>query len=194
MKNIVKHRLLEVCSYFVVILVVSWIWIPVIAHHYYYVPNVTITAEMINSARRSPSDQLLEEITRFQLFMGRLKAHRKYEERAINIAEKLLQGELAIPGCPVKKINPSTYHADFYSQVLKKGIPTNLSKLIFAFYIPEILLSAYEKTGREDFLEAARDEILAWARYEQQVQSSRKKAILWDDHPTSERVFVLVSF
>ena len=71
-------------------LVLGAIWFSVIK--YYYVPNPIITKQMIEQGRQAPPDDLLDELSGFRFFDI---DNRLY---TVEMAEKILQGELALPG------------------------------------------------------------------------------------------------
>ena len=82
-----KGRLLISCTYHILpVIVFASIWFPLIAH--YFVPNIVITEEMIDRARRVPTDSVLGEIERF--FRS---PDEKETNELINSAEMALQGK-----------------------------------------------------------------------------------------------------
>lgn len=171
-----RKLLLNSISYLLPVLVFAAIWFPVIDH--YYVSNVVITDKMLNTARHMPDDSVLDEINVFFDSLEHLDS-----KQLIDAAERALQGEIVIPGCPSKKF----------------GLPFNVDdidkepKLLLAsFKIPNLLLSAYEFTGRDEFLITARDVILGWASYERKAWLP--KGYLWNDHAIAARISVLAKF
>jgi len=154
------------------------IWFPLIAH--YYVPNIVITEDMIDSARRVPADSVLEEIERF---FGSANKDRK---KVIASAQMVLQGKVTFFDSPSLTIG-----FPFNAEDLDKGLPGR--QLFFArFSIPNLLLSAYEVSGRDDFLMAAKDVILGFASYERSAWLP--KGLLWNDHAIAGRISVIAKF
>jgi hypothetical protein len=104
----------------------------------------------------------------------------------IPIAERLLLGEATVPGYPACRVT-----LPFDSRDLEKGLP-GWRLEVASLVVPEILLSAYEATGREQFLFSARDAIRGWASYERGALLPR--GFLWNDHALASRVVVLAHF
>ena len=161
------------------VLVIASIWIPVIYH--YYVPSILVTEEMIDTARRVPNDSVLDEIRGFLC-----SDENGNSEELIAAGEKILRGEIAIPGYASKKIK-----MPFDVDDIDKGSP-GWQLSLASFTIPRLLLSAYEMTGRDDFLMTARDVILGWASYERKAWLP--KGYLWNDHAIAARISVLAKF
>lgn len=157
----------------------SIIWFPVLKH--YYVPNVLITDEMVRKSRSMPMDEVLIEIGGTSESL-----EEKYRRRTIADAERILKGEFAFEWCSSEKVS-IPFHADD----LDKGLP-GCHLMLASLEIPNILISAYELTGRDDFLFAARDVILEWAAYERKAWLP--KGLLWNDHALSARIYVLAKF
>jgi len=154
------------------------IWFPLIAH--YFVPNVSITEDMIDSARQAPIDSVLDEIERF---FGTSNEDRK---ELIASAQMVLQGKVAIPGHSSLEFN-----FPFSADDLDKKLPG--WHLFFArFSIPYLLLNAYEASRRDEFLMAAKDVILGFASYERKAWLP--KGLLWNDHAIAGRIAVLAKF
>ena len=171
-----RKLLLNSISYLLPVLVFAAIWFPVIDH--YYVSNVVITDKMLNTARHMPNDSVLDEIDVFFDLLKHIDS-----KQLIDAAEMALQGEIAIPGYPSKR-----FGLPFNVDDIDKG-----PKLLLAsFEIPNLLLSAYEVTGRDEFLITARDIILGWASYERKAWLP--KGYLWNDHAIAARISVLAKF
>src|SRR4026207_2060447 len=178
-KELISSPWLRRPLYFAVpVLVLSAIWWSVIK--YYYVPTPVITKEMVEHGRQDPPDDLLDELIKLRFFDI---DNRLY---TVETAEKLLQGELALPGEVSRRIHlPFDSHEVFEEF---SGWELFHARLV----IPRILLNAYRITKREDFFLMARDVILGWAAYER--RAILPKGSLWGDHAISERVFALVDF
>lgn len=112
------------------------IWLPVVCH--YYVPDVAISQEIIDKARQVPDDSVLEEL---DFFFTEHRGHRQIIARA----ERVVIGDIAFLGIPSKKFSmPFDFH-----QIDKA--PERLQYVLALFSIPNLLLDAYELTGREFF-------------------------------------------
>ena len=160
------------------VLVFGAIWFSVINHYYVSSPN--ITKDMIERGRQLPSDDLLDELSSFRFF------NQENSLYTVEVAEKILQGELALLGEAPRRI-----HLPFDPQDIDQGSPYwQLSQARLT--IPRILLAAYRVTRREEFFLMARDVILGWASYER--RAVLPKGLMWSDHATAERVIVLVDF
>ena len=108
------------------------------------------------------------------------------DEQLIGAAEKLLKGRAEVPGFSAIDI-----HHPFDPADLDRG--SGLWQLQFSgLVVPEILLDAYRITGREEFYQAARNDILAWAKYERGAWLDR--GFLWSDHAVAARVRTLADF
>ena len=148
----------------------------------YHVPREIITERMIEQGRMQPSDAVLEEMRSHRL----LEREWQSEAQLIATAEKLLRGRAEIPG-----LEPVEIHLPFDSSDLDRG--SGRWHLQFSgLIVPEILLGAYELTGRQEFYEMARDVILAWARSERKAWLD--KGFLWNDHAVAARARTLADF
>ncbi|MEO6554859.1 MAG: hypothetical protein ABIO96_10030, partial [Nitrospiraceae bacterium] len=160
------------------VLVLGAIWFSVIKH--YYVSNPIITKDTIERGRQLPPDALLDELSSFRFFD---EGNHLY---TVEAAEKILQGEFAVPGDVPRRI-----HLPFDPQDIDQGSP-NWQLYQARLIIPRILLAAYRMTGREEFFLMARDVILGWASYER--RAVLPKGQLWGDHAIAERVLALADF
>lgn len=173
------RAIIATCHIFPVVLLLL-IWAPEFGH--YYVPGVALTEPMLESGRTLPPDPILEELRGFRFFEPRWSDRKQL----IDAAEKLLGGRAEIPGYAAL-----TIQIPFDPGDLTRGLPA--WQLEFAsLVVPEVLLDAYELTGREDFFRTARDSILGWASYERHARIPR--GFLWNDHAVAERIPVLANF
>lgn len=158
-------------------LVFGAIWVSVVDH--YYVSNPIITDEIVEQSRHVPQDALLDELSGFHF--GELsRAH------TVEMAERILQGEFALPGETPRRIR-----LPFDPRDIDQGSPA--WQLFQArLVIPRVLLAAYRITGRENFFLTARDVILGWASYER--RALLPKGLLWNDHAVAERILALADF
>lgn len=154
------------------------IWFGVIKH--YYVPTPIITNEMVERGRDEPKDTVLNELSTFSFFG--VASH----DQTINIADKLLQGEVTLPGEPPRK-----FHLPFDPKDINNG---SVGWQLFQATLgtPRILLAAYRMTGREEFFITARDVVLSWASYER--TAILPKGFVWNDHSVAGRILALADF
>ena len=170
-------------GYAIPIIILISIWLPFILHYYVpnYVPNIVITEEILDRARRVPNDLILEEIKRFFE-----PSNFTDSKELIASAKFALQGEVEIPG-----VFSTTFSFPFDAEDLDKRLP-GWNLFFSGFSIPELLLDAYEVTGRYDFLMAAKDIILGFAHYERKAWIP--KGLLWNDHAIAARISVMAKF
>ena len=166
-------------GYLLPALVLIWIWLTLI--HHYYVPNITVTDEGISTSRRVPDDAILKEIKDFFEL-----PERHDQKQLIARAEKVLRGEIEFSDAPTRKIKLPTDVHEF------DNAPSGLQYPLALLRFPNYLLNAYEMTGRDDFLLAARDMILTYASYEQ--SKWLPNGSLWNDGCVARRISVLSKF
>jgi len=101
-------------------------------------------------------------------------------------ADLMLRGAGAAVG-----LTPVVYELPFSETDLLR--PDGIGRLPYAsLYLPDLLLAAYDASGDERYLEAARDAILAFARYER--TRWRSQGSVWNDHALATRAGVLARF
>jgi hypothetical protein len=133
---------------------------------------------MMEQARQLPSDDMLEELSGLRFFDSENGLY------TVEVAEKILQGQIALPGEHSRRIHLPFDPHDIYE--------ADWRLLHARLVIPRILLNAYRTTKREEFFMMARDVILGVASYERRALIPT--GYLWSDHAISERVFALVDF
>jgi hypothetical protein len=161
-------------------LVLAAVWTPLWLH--YRIPQQPLSASLVERARVEPADSVLDELAGAR-FPGRRWSD---EPNLVPMADRLLRGEAVIPGYP-----PAKVRLPFDAAEVERGLP-NWQLQLASLMVPEILLSAYEATGREEFLLTARDAILGWANYER--RTFRPDSYVWNDHAVVCRVAVLAHF
>ena len=154
------------------------IWLPLILH--YHVPGIKVTEGMINTARQAPDDSVLDEIKGF---------FEPLDFEVITDTEQILQGKFVVKDGPTIPIG-----FPFDPDDLIKRVPDWPIWPVFVagFGIPDELLRAYEVTGRDDLLMAAKDIITAFASYERNAWLP--KGLLWNDHAVADRISVIARF
>src|SRR5687768_1928722 len=138
-----KRRYVRALWHLIPLLVLSWIWIPELAH--FYVPGVQVPSATIEATRAYPADAVLQEVERYRLGTEP-GAH---DDRAlVAAAEALLRGELRVPHYPPSKVTVPFDPADLETV----SAPLQFASLIGV----DILLDAHRLTGRDDFFVMAR--------------------------------------
>jgi hypothetical protein len=173
-------RLSALCSYAAVLLVLGGVWFPLL--HHFWIPNGEINSTTILAARNSPPTAELDELDGLNFFSPGWES----DKQLLKIAETLLRGEVDLPGYPTARIG-----MPFRSDDLEKE-PPELQLTLASLAVPDTLLEAYQRTGREEFLTSARDVIVAWASYERRAWLP--KGFLWNDHAIAARTLVLAKF
>ncbi len=167
-------------------LVAAAVWAPTVARN--LVPEVAVAEPVIEAARGSPSDAVMQEVAGFDLLPleGLDRQGGLAPEERIAVADALLRGRLELPGRP-----PATIGLPFSADDLE-GVPASMQVWFAGYGVPDLLLMAYAETGNEAYFALARDIILAWDRYERTAWQPR--GFLWNDHATAARVRVLGEF
>ncbi len=174
------RRTIEVAFILIPFCVLCAIWFPVVSH--FRVPQRTVAEGMIDAARLSPEDGVLEELDGF--FALSINPKWETEEQLVTAAEEILRGRVDVPGFPVADLGIPLDAEDLE----KPGT----SLLLAGLSVPKILLDAYSVTRRDEFLLAAKDRIMAWARFED--AKLLPVGLLWNDHAIAARVQVLTQF
>src|SRR5215510_2851204 len=81
------------------ILVLLSIWMPLLSH--YYVKSIVVTDDMTERSRYIPHDSVFTELKSFRFG---IEIPWDDDRQLITAAEKILQGEVEIPGFPYTKI------------------------------------------------------------------------------------------
>lgn len=136
---------------------------------------------MVQPARESPSDAILQELQEFHFF----DLDWKTKQELIDAASGLLDGNMRIGTCSTRIAMP------FSAQDLDR-VPPACGLLFAAFVAPDVLLQAYDATGRKDFFTAAGAFITNAQAYEQGALLPR--GYFWNDHAVAARVCVLTNF
>ena len=161
------------------VLVISALWLSVIRA--YHIGEIRISDDMVQQARQSPQDSVLEELKDFDF----LESHWPAKPELVDAASRLLGGDLRYEGCSAHIEMP------FQAQDLDR-VPENCELPLAGFFVPDLLLRAYEASGRAEFLSAAEAYIVAAHKYEQSAWYPR--AQFWNDHAVSARISVLANF
>lgn len=156
------------------------VWYPTWQH--YRRPAIAITETMLEGARTSPPDAVLDELAQ----LGYLEMKWRDKQHLLQAADRLLRGDVDLPNMTAPAITIPFAAAD-----LDRGSVT--WQLIQAgLGVPHVFLRAFAVSGRDEFLFAARDVIMGWAEYERQAWLPR--GLLWNDHALTSRVAVLAEF
>jgi hypothetical protein len=165
--------------YLVLVLVICALWLPVFLA--YYVPGITVTDRMVQQARESPSDAILEELRDFHFLI----IDWKNRQELIDAASGMLEGNMRVGTCSTR------FARSFSAQDLSRISP-DCDFLFAAFVVPDVLLQAYDATGRKEFFIAAQAFITS-------AQAIEQAALLppgefWNDHAVATRICVLANF
>lgn len=163
------------------IVVLSAIWIPILRHYQFVTP--AITDDIVAGGRPLPPDAVLEELSHFYYHPP---LDLPSDGAVISAAEQVLAGRLDLPGLP-----PLMLRLPFEPEDLER-VPPEWQLELPALRIPNLLLEAYERSARQEFLVAARESILAWASYER--RAVLPNGLLWNDHAIAARSLVLSNF
>jgi hypothetical protein len=161
------------------VLVICALWLSVIRA--YYIGEIRVRYDMVQQARQSPQDSVLEEMKDFDF----LEDHWPAKAELVDAASRLLNGDLRYEHCSTHITMP------FQAQDLDR-VPDACELPLAGFFVPDLLLRAYEASGRAEFLSAAEAYIVATHKYEQSGWYPR--AQFWNDHAVSARISVLANF
>ncbi len=175
-----RFLLVFLSGYLIPVFVLGSVWVPLLNH--YRVSSVSISDQMLERSRREPADSLLEELSGFRFFPRKWKN----KDQLVTSAEKLLRGEVDLPGQPQTRI-----HIPFDPGDIDRG-PQLWQLEMGGLAVPDVFLDAYKATRREEFFSAAREVILAWANDERRAWLPR--GFLWNDHAVAARAAVLTEF
>ena len=159
------------------------VWYPHVAQ--YYVSTPRITPDAVEAARQSPDDTLLRELA--AMTPSYMLAKAVYDVRdPARAADRLLQGVVEVKGIPPRPVT-----MPFATRDVVEG-PTDWQLAIGALSLPSLLMRAYDQTGEDRYLLAARDMLLGWASFER--SSWLPHGFLWNDHAVAARMSVLGHF
>ena len=159
----------------IALLVIFSIWIPLFSH--YHITAPTIDSPTLQRSRSNPTDTVLAEIGKYK--------HKLVPPLGMDLKDPIGTAE------HILQRNGTTCSA----KMGKTGLfdPQCLIDLEYAsFGVPRTLLAAYEASGREKYLDAARRFILAWADYERRVWLPN--GLLWNDHAVAVRSVAMSEF
>jgi hypothetical protein len=170
-------------SWLAPVAVVVALWYPHLAH--YYVSTPRVTPDAVEAARQTPDDAVLRELAGFT--PGFMLARAAFDVRdPVPAANRLLEGVVEIPSLPRRSIA-----IPFATRDVVEG-PTDWQLAAAALSLPALLVRAYQKTGEDRYLLAARDMLLGWASFERSAWLPR--GFLWNDHAVAARISVLGQF
>jgi hypothetical protein len=169
----------HVASYLLPIMVISALWLSVLRA--YYIPEIRASDEMVQQGRESPQDSVLEELKDFDF----LQDHWQERQELVDAASRLLGGDLRFENCSAHVTIP------FFARGLDR-VPPPCDLPLAGFFVPDVLLRAYEASGRAEFLSAAQAFIVGAHEYEQTAWLPRGQ--FWNDHAVSARISVLANF
>lgn len=173
------QRLGNTVFYAAPVLVIGLLWLCVFLA--YYTPGVTVTDAMEKQARESPSDAVLEELRDFHFLI----LNWQNQQDLIDAASGMLEGKMRTATCSTR------ISIAFSAQDLKRISP-DCDLLFAAFVVPDVLLQAYDATGRKEFFTAAQAFITSAQAIDQSAWLPPGE--LWNDHAVAARICVLANF
>lgn len=174
-------RIGRVGLFLIPLFVILFIWLPELRH--YYVTGIDDEKLSFKTLRQLPDETTWQRVAN----VSYLPVAWRGDNELLAIVNRLLQdGRLQLDGYPEMSLS-----LPFREEDLERGQPS--WQLMFAsLLIPDMFLRAYELTGQERFFDAARQSILAWARYERAAWLPQ--GFLWNDHAVAARIPVLARF
>jgi hypothetical protein len=155
------------------------------SHYFFhlYARGAEISPEVAASLRQHPDESVLAEVARQIAVMEYASP---LLEDPVRTASQLLAGEVTV-GTATR----FTFSRPFAPSDVK-NVPPKWQLWFHGFAVPQIYLRAYQLSGEERYLEAARDYILSWADHEAALW--QPEGLLWNDHAIAQRAHVLVAF
>jgi len=142
-----------------------------------------------------PNDRI---IALLKTVKGGIPANNAKPSDIVAAAEQLLLGRLdlsALGSILRVEIGPlgraPTFHRPFDEDLVFSG-DSSWQLAYSGFLVPSIFLRAFDATGRDEFLAAARDFILGWWAFEK--DALLPEGFLWNDHAIASRAIVLSEF
>jgi hypothetical protein len=164
------------------LVIVAVLWAPVVAH--FWVGEPVVTVAEIQASRVLPTEQRFAEIN--DLSFGQPRPSLFDDEYLFRTADSLFDGEFSLgrrEGLPAG--------VPFDPADLVRG-PVSWQLRYASLLLPSVLVEAYERSGEERYLLAARDFLLDWQKYEGGLWLP--KGFIWNDHALAARVVPLAKF
>jgi hypothetical protein len=157
------------------------VWLPVIDH--YHVKSDIIGDRIVDASRNNPPFSVFKQLESVNFGINLAP---KSDNQVIALAEQILEGKIDFPGYPKLTFGMPFNSDDLSSDSLEWAL------LFAGFALPDVLVRGYSISLRDDFLNAARDFIMAWAEFESKTWLP--KGLLWNDHAISNRMVVISKF
>lgn len=154
-------------------------WAPELRH--WHVARVSLSADTAAQALQSLELPACRELAGYDL-LGLAFPPQELAERA----EKLRRGELVLESGRIARIHPQFDPEDL--EVDAGMAPLQIASLV----VPDIWIRASTASGDTQSLQLAREYVNDWLRFER--RSLLPRALQWNDHAVSERVFVLTRY
>lgn len=159
--------------------VLGTIWWPELSH--WHVRPQTLSDSELLRIGGAPPQARLDEIAALQL-RGVVVS----STETVATADAVMKGQLRLPTFPAGQI-----HLPFSPVDLESGSPA-WQLMLASLAVPDVLLDAFRASGRTEYLDAARQAIVAFSNYE--ATRWVDKGLLWNDHAIAARITVLVKF
>ncbi|MDW7711867.1 MAG: heparinase II/III family protein [Deferrisomatales bacterium] len=164
------------------LVIAGLLWAPVVVH--YRIPEPKISRADIAASREQPSEELFSELQ--VLSFGVPRTEGLETDQLLAAADRLFHREFSLPGWEPRPIGVPFEPGDLVSG------PGVWQLRYASFLLPGILLDAFERTGDDAYLLAARDFFLDWYRFERSLWIPR--GFIWNDHAVAARVIALANF
>jgi hypothetical protein len=179
-RNAGAPRILTVVPFAVVTLMSAWIWLGLVWH--YHVPAVTLSDRVIESAGSSPADVVFDRL-------GKLHATTppwKSESEVVPLANALVAGQVVNLRGQQVSLRMALSPADANS------VPLGAMLSLATMEPAQLMVRAYQLSGKDEYLVWARDIILAFDSWERHAWMP--VGLAWNDHAVAARVQVLTDF
>ena len=177
-----RARLLLTVNVLVALLVIGSVWLPVVVV-FKGLPS-SISMEVVEGSRVYPDREAAEVAD--SVMTGVPLTGNLDPAAMVAAAESALRGQVSL-----EVFGEASIELPFDEGLVETG-NTTWQLAYSGFLIPQLFLNAYQETGREEFLVAARDFILGWRSFERSLLIPR--GFVWNDHAVASRGFVLARF
>ena len=164
------------------LLIIGSVWLPVVL--VFKGPPSSIAVEVVEGSRAYPGRQaagVADAVMTGVPLTGNLDP-----AAIIAAAESALRGQVSL-----EVYGEASIELPFDESLVEAG-NTTWQLAYSGFLIPQLFLNAYQNTGRDEFLAAAKDFILGWWSFERSLWIPR--GFVWNDHAVASRGFVLARF
>lgn len=174
------HNFLLLAPGVLCLVLVSSLWMALVRH--YHVPNVQVSDQSVEQARRVPSEATFAELRQ----LHSIEPYLESDAQAVPLADALLKGEAVLP--KGERLSLAIAQAPERSNEAPE-----LSQLAVASMDPvAILTAAYLASRKRVYLDRATDIILAYDAWDRNAWLP--VGLAWNDHAVAARVQALTDF